>query len=611
MRSAFILASMLTLLLASIAGAHPGDTLWTRTYGGGADDLATDIQQTSDGGYIMVGHTKSFGAGLYDVYLVKTDANGDMLWTRSYGGTHYDYSCSMRQTADSGYIILGVTWSFGAGECDLYLLRTDANGDTLWTRTYGGYAEEYGRCIQLTPDGGYIAAGRVESFGAGKSDVWLLKFDANGDTLWTRTYGGSDSDWGWFVEQTSDGGYIIAGVTSSFGAGSWDSYLIKTDAHGDTLWTRAYGDRTYQYTRCVRETADGGYIMGGASVSLGTGCYNVYLVRTDPNGDSLWTRVYGGREDDQIYCLQEVPEGGFLCTGPTKSFGAGEEDVYLLRIDAWGDTLWTRTYGGRAGDYAFSIQKTSDGSHVVAGWTMSFGAGARDVWLLKLVDESQPDVSIEITPDDPPVTVPPGGRFGYTAKLTNNSNQHQVTDVWVMAVGPLEGVYGPLKRFNDFSLDPSQTLSGHFNQRVPSIAPLAFYNYIAYCGDYLSTIVDSSYFQIEVVDGVGSSQGGWVLTGSFLEGDFADLPSDFALHGNYPNPFNATTVIAYELPTEAQVKLEVYNLSGQKVATLVDSKQQSGYRSVVWDASQISSGVYFYKLTAGDYNETKRMMLVK
>jgi hypothetical protein len=611
MRSAFILASMLTLLLAAIAGAHPGDTLWTRTYGGGADDLAADIQQTSDGGYIMVGHTKSFGAGLYDVYLVKTDANGDTLWTRSYGGTHYDYSSSVRQTADGGYIILGSTWSFGAGDCDFYLLRTDANGDTLWTRTYGGFGEDHGDCIQLTSDGGYIATGYTESFGAGSFDVWLLKFDANGNTLWTRTYGESSLDMGHFVEQTSDGGYVIAGVFSSYDARCWDAYLIKADAHGDTLWTRAYGDRTYQYARCVRETADGGYIMGGASISLGTGRYNVYLVRTDPNGDSLWTRVYGGREDDQIYCLREIPEGGFMCTGPSKSFGAGEEDVYLLRIDPWGDTLWTRTYGGGGSDYGSSIQRISDGSYIVAGWTMSFGAGARDVWLLKLVDEAQPDVSIDIVPDDPPVTVPQGGTFGYTGTVTNSTEDPQTTDIWIMAAGPLEGVYGPLKEFYDLPLNPGQSRSAHFNQRVRNLAPVGFYNYIAYCGDYPSVVVDSSYFEIEVVSGPTAGSGGWVLTGSFLEGDVADLPSEFALSGNYPNPFNAGTVISYQIPFDAHVKVEVYNISGQKIATVVDNQQEGGYRSVTWDAPEVSSGVYFYKLTAGDFSEIKTMTLLR
>jgi hypothetical protein len=614
MRSTFTLAGILALFLASIAGAHPGDTLWTRIHGGSGEDRGLYIQQTSDGGYIITGHTTSFGAGFYDVYLVKTDANGDTLWTRTYGGTNGDYSYYIEQTADDGYIIVGLTTSFGAGGNDLYLLKTDINGDTLWTRAHGGIDDECGQCVRQTADGGYIVVGYTKSFGANPGhhyDVWLLKTDANGDTLWTRTYGGSMSDEGWYIQETTDGEYIIAGMTASFGAGWGDFYLLKTDANGDTLWTRAYGGWDYDYARCVQQTADGGYIMGGAGMSDGAGPYDVYLVRTDPNGDTLWTRKYGGALDDQIYSLRQTSDGGYICVGPTKSFGAGEDDLYLLRTDANGDTLWTRTYGGVSSDYGSCIQHSSHGGYIIVGWTGSFGAGPRDCWLLKVVGEAQPVLSVEITPDDPPVTVPPGGRFGYTGSLTNNTNERRVTDVWVMAVGPQKGVHGPFKEFYDLELDPYQTHTVHFNQRVSHGAPLGFYTYIAYCGDYLSSVTDSSCFQVEVVAGPAGDATGWLLTGSFREGDSANLPSEFALHRSYPNPFNATTVITYELPTEAQVKLEVYNISGQKVATLVESRQQSGYRSVVWDASEVSSGVYFYELSAGDFTETKRMMLVK
>jgi hypothetical protein len=207
--------------------------------------------------------------------------------------------------------------------------------------------------------------------------------------------------------------------------------------------------------------------------------------------------------------------------------------------------------------------------------------------------------------------VPQGGTFGYRGTVTNNTEDPQVTDVWVMASGPQKGIYGPFKEFENIPLAPSQSRSRHLNQRVLNAAPLGFYNYIAYCGDYPSAVTDSSFFQIEVVEGVGSSQAGWILTGSFLEGDLADGPSNFAVLGNYPNPFNASTVITYELPTTSHVRLEVFNIAGQQVATLVDSKQQSGYRSVVWDASEVSSGVYFYRLSAGDFTEIKRMLLVK
>jgi hypothetical protein len=208
-----------------------GDTLWTRTYGGTGEDYGNSVQQTSDSGYIVAGYTNSFGAGNEDVYLVKTSASGDALWTRTYGGTGEDYGNSVQQTSDSGYIVAGWTNSFGAGGHDIYLIKTNASGDTLWTRTYGGTGGDEGYSVQQTSDGGYIIAGYTGSFGAGGWDVYLIKTNASGDTLWTSTYGGAYDDWGYSVGQTSDGGYIVAGFTDSW-SGSWDVYLVKTDGNG-------------------------------------------------------------------------------------------------------------------------------------------------------------------------------------------------------------------------------------------------------------------------------------------------------------------------------------------------------------------------------------------
>jgi hypothetical protein len=176
--------------------------------------------------------TWSFGAGAEDVYLIKTDAVGDAVWTRTYGGPAGDWGWSVEETSDGGYIIAGLTWSFGAGLEDVYLMKTDSVGDTVWTRTFGGPAGDRGNSVGQASDGGYVIAGATESFGAGSWDVYLIKTDGLGDTVWTRTYGGAAEDWGWSVEETSDGGYVIAGSTCSFGAGAEDVYLIKTDADG-------------------------------------------------------------------------------------------------------------------------------------------------------------------------------------------------------------------------------------------------------------------------------------------------------------------------------------------------------------------------------------------
>jgi hypothetical protein len=233
MKQARLWAAQLIVAVLVCASPALAQTSWWRTYGGTNSDYGCSVQPTADGGYIVAGSTASFGAGNGDVYLIKTDASGDTLWTRTYGGTSDDYGWSVQLTSDGGYIIAGYSSSFGAGDYDVYLIRTSPSGDSLWTRTYGGTSLDKGYSVQQTSDGGYIVVGYTKSYGAGDVDAYLVKTDSSGDALWTRTYGGTNSDNGHSVQQTSDGGYIIAGQTRSFGAGSLDVYLIKTDANGN------------------------------------------------------------------------------------------------------------------------------------------------------------------------------------------------------------------------------------------------------------------------------------------------------------------------------------------------------------------------------------------
>ncbi len=368
---------------------------WWKTYGGTNEDVGNSVRQITDGGYIIAGSTRSFGAGHGDVYLIKADAQGDTLWTRTYGGTQLDWGSSVQHTSDGGYIIAGYTQSSGAGNTDVYLIKTDAQGDTLWTRTYGGIGDDYGYSVQQTTDGGYAVVGHAFSFGAGNGDVYLIKTNALGDTLWTRTYGGTSADYAFSAQQTADSGYIIAGYTSSFGAGYGDIYLVKTDASGDTLWTRAYGGTEDDWGYSVQQTTDGSYIVAGYTASSPGMDFDVYLVKTNASGDTLWTSYCGGPVYDEAYSVQQTTDGGYIVAGCTNSFGTQGYEVYLINTNAQGDTLWTRTYGGINYDYGNSVQQTTDGGYIIAGHSPSFG-NSEQVYLIKtdangymgLVDES-------------------------------------------------------------------------------------------------------------------------------------------------------------------------------------------------------------------------------
>jgi len=381
-------AGVILFLFFGTLFAQP-DTLWTKTYGSTGSDYGWSVLQTPDGGFLMSGITNSFGAGSYDVYLVKTDANGDVMWAKTYGGSGWDEGWSIEPTADNGYIIVGWTDSYGAGQDDVYLIKMDANGDTLWTKTYGGTFDEVGRAVKQTDDNGYIIAGCADPFGAYDLDVYLVRTDADGEALWTKIYGGlSGMDGSRAVQVTPDSCYMIAGWTATFGtAGSEDVWLLKIDANGDTLWTKTYGGAGWDEARAMQKTTDGGYIIAGVTGSFGTGDSDIYLIKTDANGDTLWTRTYGGTGDEYGNAVQQTTDNGYIITGYTQSFGPGWFNLYLVKTDEYGDTLWTQVYGGTELDFGYSVQQTSDHGYIIAGQTGSFGAGADDAWLIRLAPE--------------------------------------------------------------------------------------------------------------------------------------------------------------------------------------------------------------------------------
>jgi len=396
-----LIALLSAICLTSIASAQ---TSWWRTYGGSGDDVGNSVQQTTDGGYIIAGYTSFLGAGGQDVYVIKTDASGDTLWTKTYGGTRNDEGNSVQQTTDGGYVIVGWTISLGAGLADVYLVKTDSLGDTLWTRTYGGTSYDEGFSVQQTTDGGYIITGCTYSFGAGRYDIYLVKTNAQGDTLWTRTYGGTGIDWGYSVQQTTDGGYTITGITTSFGAGGNDVYLIKTNAQGGILWTRTFGGTDDDEGYSVQQTTDGGYIITGCTSSFGAGRLDIYLVKTNAQGDTLWTRTYGGTGNDAGNSVQQTSDGGYIVCG---KLGIHDFDACLVKTDADGDTLWTRIYGGTSADCGNSVRQTTDGGYIIAGYTYSFGVGTPDsanAYLIKTdalgnvgIEESQTTRSVRPT----------------------------------------------------------------------------------------------------------------------------------------------------------------------------------------------------------------------
>lgn len=357
---------------------------FTATFGGELYDEGNGVIQTAGGDFLCVGLTESSGAGGYDIWVVKTDDEGNEIWSQTYGGSENDGGRSIHTLDRGGIIVCGYTNSFSQGNSDAWLLKLDAQGDTLWTRSFGGPEYESSNAVLQTQDGGCVFAGYTTSFGAGGYDAWLLKTDANGSEVWSRTFGGSDNEIASDLAPTDDGGFVITGYTRSSGAGSDDLWLIRTDSEGNEIWNSTFGGADQERGNAVMQTSDGGFLVTGITKSFGAGDADLWLIKTDAEGNELWRNDFGGAGYDSGRAVQETGDGEFAIFGNTASFGAGANDIWLILADSQGDSLWTRTFGGTASEQGEDLRLTQDGGFIGIGHTFSIGAGSGDMWLLRM-----------------------------------------------------------------------------------------------------------------------------------------------------------------------------------------------------------------------------------
>jgi hypothetical protein len=379
-RKLFLYGFILSVLLCSpLAVSVEADTMWSRTYGGTSGDAASSLVATSDGGYAIAGNTRSFGTGEDDFWLVKTNALGNIEWNKTYsGGSAYYEACSLVATSDGGYAIAGDTDSFGYLG-DLLLVKTDASGNMEWSRTYGGDSYDKSCSLVVASDGGYAIAGStwfIDYSDGGQWDFWLIKTDALGNVQWSKTYGGAKSDEARSLVATSDGGYAIAGETSSFGAGLTDAWLVRTDASGNMAWNKTYGGTGIEMPFSLVTTPDGGYAITGH-----TDWEAFWLVKTDAFGNEEWNRTLATVEDCSLIATSD---GGFAIAGTVNG------DFWLCKIDAFGNMQWNQTYGGTGYELANSLAEASDGGFAIAGiWNFTSPVSFEsqdyngDFWVLK------------------------------------------------------------------------------------------------------------------------------------------------------------------------------------------------------------------------------------
>ncbi|MBN8704097.1 MAG: T9SS type A sorting domain-containing protein [Bacteroidetes bacterium] len=364
-----------------------------KAFGGANNDFGRGVVQTFDKGYAIIGITSSFG-GVTDAYLIKTDSVGTMQWQKNIGGFNVDVGNEIIQTPDSGFAFVGHTSSIGNGAYDFYLVKTDKNGNTQWSRAYGGSSWDFGYSLAATSDGGYALVGKTYSFGNGNADIYFVKTDANGDTLFTKFFGKGNEEQANSVVATSDGGYFISGFSKSFSGSTSQFYYLKLDANGNDLWKKNWGGSGENIISQALQTPDGGYAMIGTySNPLTNGKKGSMLIKLNASGDTLWTRsevkvneTFTGNS----VCLNA--KGGYTWVGIADFDPYFGIDVNLHEVDGNGDDFSGTTSvikGENDTDIPYAVKLTSDSGYIVVGETNSEGAGGYDVFLLKFNKQLQ------------------------------------------------------------------------------------------------------------------------------------------------------------------------------------------------------------------------------
>ncbi|PKL92711.1 MAG: hypothetical protein CVV21_02850 [Candidatus Goldiibacteriota bacterium HGW-Goldbacteria-1] len=355
-----------------------------KSFGGERADWAWTLLE--DNGYVAVGDTASYGAGLTDVYLIKTDYDGSLLWTRTFGGAGKDNGIAVIKGHKQGYVIAGGTGTDTAGEMDAYIVRTDSDGEKVWEKTFGGENYDFAYSVAKTRDGNYVAAGYSSSFNTEKnSDIYIFKFDDKGNKIWDTVYGGAGWDTAYSIIETKDGGLIYTGYIDKQKEGETDIILMKTDAEGNCRWARTYGGVRKDVGTNVIETKDGGYLITGKSTSyIGRGMgWDIIALKTDAKGNSQWAAFLPAAESDVGYNAVEE-KGGYTIAGTKRCYGICDANVYIAKIDLKGNTLSYKIYAGSKDDNCSSIIKDSKGDYVLAGTTSSAGNLSGDIFLMKV-----------------------------------------------------------------------------------------------------------------------------------------------------------------------------------------------------------------------------------
>jgi len=362
LKKLLLLIPLIVLVISCSKDNQQQNITFNTSIGGKDRDRGSSVQQTSDGGYIITGATKSYGEGITDVVLLKTNVRGKKEWLQTFGGSEVDDGESVQQTSDGGFIVTGYV---GSIENSLLLLKTESFGNKEWSKTFKKDSIDWGYSVQQTTDGGYVVVG----------GDWLIKTDFMGGEEWNTTLGKGFKDLR-SVRQTQDGGFILTGEgDSEQNEEGNDILLIKTDSHGKEVWHRSFGGSGFPSGNEVQQTSDGGYVIFGSSDVFSQGGSRILLIKTDQNGIEEWNKIFKYGDRDGGYSGTQTSDGGFIVAGSTRSDGAGSKSALLLKTNPSGNEEWVRLFEDC---FISSVRQTLDGGYVIVGMDSS-----RDIWLAK------------------------------------------------------------------------------------------------------------------------------------------------------------------------------------------------------------------------------------
>ena len=368
----------------------PSEIKWSKTFGGIGDNEGYFVLSTNDGGCIVLGYTKTEYNEFTDIYLIKIDENGDKEWDKTYGGDGSEYGKAMLKL-DNGYVIAGTSNSEGFGEFDYnaWLIKIDLSGNILWNKTYGGIYEDSANSIVETQNGDYIITGSKYSYSSRDLDLWVFKVNKTGDTIWSKTFGGTGFDEGRSIVQADDG-YVITGETNSYSKNDdySDAWLLKVNTTGDHVWNKTFDGLGFNDLFNQIIETDSGFIIVGHTQNITLTFWaeyysNGYIVITDENGETLSERIFEDDEETGISSVEKADDG-YIVTGYIGPYGTGEGDIIVEKIDNIGNRIWLKNYGGDYSDAGVWIDRGTGNNYFVTGYQDFQGTGFKDLWLAKL-----------------------------------------------------------------------------------------------------------------------------------------------------------------------------------------------------------------------------------